>query len=248
MKQAFHPLVIGGNGHSGTRIFLEVVARSGVSCGFAPLARRSNSEDLRIIGFLNRWVEPYLYGRLDPAQMRAMKRALNFRLRVLFPIRRRPWAFKNPRHMLILPVLHEMFPGMKFIHVVRDGRDIALGNPFVASNRYLKAYLEEDELQLPPEQQMILFWGRSNERAMDYGRDVLGPNYRMVRWEDLCCNPEPVARELIRFAGGDESLTGSAAAGVKRPGSIGRWSSYPPEVRDPVVARGARWLDLFGYR
>jgi hypothetical protein len=247
MSFSAKPVVIGGNGHSGTRIFLEVLEHSGISCGFRPLARRSNSEDLRIIGFLNRWVEPYLRGQLDTAQLLHMKRALKRRLRLFFPFRRSPWAFKNPRHMLILPLLHDLFPDMKFVHVIRDGRDIALGNPFVATNRYLDAFLETGEHQLPPEQKMILFWGRSNERAMRYGREALGENYSQIRWEDLCGNPEPMSLELIRFAGGDQSRAASAARKVRKPASIGRWSSYPSEVRDPVVALGAPWLKLFRY-
>jgi hypothetical protein len=136
---------------------------------------------------------------------------------------------------------------MKFVHVIRDGRDISLGNPFVATNRYLDAFLANDELQLPPEQKMMLFWGRSNERAMKYGRARMGAHYKLMRWEDLCSNPVTQTLELIRFAGGDEALAASAAGLVRKPASIGRWRGYPAELRDAVVARGAHWLRTFGY-
>lgn len=176
-----------------------------------------------------------------------MKRAFARRLRLYFPLRRRPWGFKNPRCMLILPVLHQLFPGMKFVHVIRDGRDISLGNEFVESNRYVDAFLDGVERRLPPEQKMILFWGRSNQRAMEYGTAVLGDRYKLMRWEDLCGNPQSMAGELIRFAGGAEPVAAQASRLVESPKSIGRWASYPPDIRDPVVARGAHWLSLFGY-
>lgn len=241
------PVVVGGNGHSGTRVFIDIISRSGVFCGVRSLTKRKDSEDLRIIGLLNRWGPPYIYKTLNGKQESQMKRAFARRLRLYFPLRRRPWGFKNPRSMHILPVLHQLFPGMKFVHVIRDGRDISLGNEFVASNRYVDAYLERDERKLPPEQKMILYWGRSNQRAMEYGTAALGDRYKLMRWEDLCGNPQSMARELIRFAGGTESLAAQASRLVEKPKSIGRWASFPSAVRDPVVARGARWLSLFGY-
>lgn len=242
-----HPVVVGGNGHSGTRIFIEILGHSGLFCGIRSLTKRADSEDLRMIDLLNRWVGPFVYQRLDAQKTQQMKRAFARRLRLLFPLRQRPWGFKNPRCMLILPVLHDLFPELKFVHVIRDGRDISLGNAFVATNRYVNAFLEDHERSLPPEQKMMLFWGRSNQRAMEYGTQMLGDNYKLMRWEDLCRDPLPHADALIRFAGGSTSRAISASSLVAKPGSIGRWASYPPEVRDPVLARGRPWLSMFGY-
>ena len=241
------PVIVGGNGHSGTRIFIEIIGHSGVFCGIRSLTKRSKSEDLRMIDLLNRWVGPFVYQGLDPRAKARMKAAFGRRLRLLFPFRKRPWGFKNPRCMLILPVLHELFPGLKFVHVIRDGRDISLGNPFVSSNRYVDAYLEVHERSLPPEQKMMLFWGRSNERAMEYGTSVLRDRYVLMRWEDLCRNPLAASESLIRFAGGSEARAASASRLVASPGSMGRWTRFPAEQRDPVVARGRPWLSMFGY-
>jgi len=241
------PVIVGGSGHSGTRIFIEIIGHAGVFCGIRSLTKRKHSEDLRIIDLLNRWVTPFVFNTLDGQQEAAMMRAFARRLRLYFPLRRKPWGFKNPRCMLILPVLHQLFPEMKFVHVIRDGRDISLGNAFVSSNRYLDAFLEDDERSLPPEQKMILFWGRSNQRAMEYGTAALGDRYTMMRWEDLCLKSISMTEKLIRFAGGVQSAALSASRLVERPDSIGRWADFPPEVRDPVVARGQLWLSLFGY-
>jgi hypothetical protein len=241
------PVIVGGNGHSGTRVFIEIIGRAGVFSGVRSLTKRSHSEDLRIIDLLNRWVDPYIFKTLDEQGETEMKRAFARRLRLYFPLRHKQWAFKNPRCMLILPVLHQLFPGMKFVHVIRDGRDISLGNAFVASNRYVDAFLAADERSLPPEHKMILFWGRSNQQAMEYGTAALGDRYTMMRWEDLCLKPLPMAEKLIRFAGGVQSAALKASQLVEKPSSIGRWASFPPDVRDPVEARGRPWLSLFGY-
>ncbi len=241
------PVIVGGNGHSGTRVFIEIIGHSGIYSGISSLTKRKDSEDLRIIGLLNRWVEPYVFNALDERRAARMRRAFARRLRLYFPFRRQPWAFKNPRCMLILPVLHQLFPEMKFVHVIRDGRDISLGNAFVSRNQYVSAFLEAGEQALPPEQKMMLFWGRSNQRAMEYGTSALGDRYKMLRWEDICLEPLSLTKELIRFAGGAEVKAVSASKLVKKPRSMGRWRDFPSQIRDPVVALGRPWLDMFGY-
>ena len=241
------PIVIGGNGHSGTRVFNEILTRGGVFTGIPRLTKRRESEDLRIIGLLNRWVRPYVYSEVSAAESTEMKNAFARRLRLYFPFRSHPWGFKNPRTMLILPLLDELFPGMKFVHVIRDGRDISLGNPFAADNPLVDAFLSDDERGLAPEAKMILFWGRSNKKAYDYGQAHMQGRYLMMRWEDLCDHPDKKSAELLQFASGDVAGTETIARVVRRPKSIGRWRTFPRTTRKLVVDHGRPWLKLFQY-
>jgi hypothetical protein len=176
-----------------------------------------------------------------------MRRELALRLRLFFPLRNMPWGFKNPRTMLILPFLHEMFPDMKFVHVVRDGRDISLGNEFASRNRYRTAFLTQNEMCLSAEEAMILFWGRSNQRSMEYGRQHMPGRYLQMRWEELCADPVRKTAELLEFASCPVADAGRIARIVRKPSSIGRWMSFPERVRRNVHSRGARWLSMFGY-
>jgi hypothetical protein len=241
------PIVVGGNGHSGTRVFSEILNLGGVSTGIMHLTKRKSSEDLRIIDLLDRWVSPYVYGTLSREDMDRMKKAFSRRLRLYFPLRGRPWGFKNPRTMLILPFLDELLPNTRFIHVIRDGRDISLGNLFVTSNRYLDAFLADEEKQLPPEEKMILFWGRSNQRAMEYGTKHMAGRYLMMRLEDLCTDAISRSAELLGFASSPVSRAEEAARFVKKPKSIGRWKTFPDVMQERVNSRGSSWLRLFGY-
>ena len=38
------------------------------------------------------------------------------------------WGFKNPRALYFYPLLHLIFPAIKLVLVIRDGRDIATGD------------------------------------------------------------------------------------------------------------------------
>lgn len=226
---SFNPIVVGGSGHSGTRIFNEILTLGGVFTGVRYLTKWPDSEDLKIINLLSRWVQPYVNGDLDEGELDEMRRAFSSKLRLYFPLRGIPWGFKNPRTMLLLPFLNEMFPDMKFVHVLRDGRDISLGNEFAGKNRNTDAFLTEEERHLPSEEKMILFWGRSNQRSMDYGLQHMPGRYLQMRWEELCMNPVTKARDLLEFAGCHDVDARKIARIIKKPSSIGRWKSFPRE-------------------
>jgi len=241
------PVIVGGNGHSGTRIFAQLLEHNGIFMGIPRITRSPTSHDLYVFDLLNRWVEPYLYKRLDSGELETMRRQFRLRLRLLFPLRLHAWGWKNPRSMLMLPVYHQLFPDLKFIHVIRDGRDITVGNEFAVENPYANAFLSKTEQALSPHERMMLFWGRSNEAAMDYCREYLPDNHLFVRWEDLCKGPEPVTRQILGFVNKDLGRLESTAAMVKLPGSIGRWKKAEANLRHSVNQAGSGYLARFGY-
>ena len=241
------PIVIGGNGHSGTRIFAEILAVAKVRMGIGGLTRASMSYDLNIRGLLDRWVGPYLRKDLTTEQNASMRRQFRWRLRAYFPVRGAQWGFKNPRSMLLLPFYDELLAGMRFVHVIRDGRDVTLGNVLAGNADYISAYVRADERFTTTEESMITFWGRSNSAAEDYGRSAMGDRYLRIRFEDLCSAPAEMVPRLLEFAGADLRYVDAACARVQKPRSIGRWRTFPPEIVASVQAAGSPWLDRFGY-
>jgi hypothetical protein len=241
------PIIIGGNGHSGTRVFAQLLERGGVFVGVPRLTRARRSYDLSVQDLLDRWVSPHVFGDLAQEQWHKMEWEFRRRLRWYFPLRVMPWGFKNPRTMFLLPLWERLFPGMRFVHVIRDGRDIALGNRFATRNKYARAFLHPDEEELSPEERMILFWGRSNESTAEYGRRHLGEAYMAVRLEDLCDQPRRVTADLFDFAGCKSKRLEAAHAVVRKPASIGRWRTYEENVIERVTERGRRYLEAFGY-
>src|SRR5208283_3337534 len=49
------------------------------------------------------------------------------------------WGWKNPRSIFILPLIQSLYPDFHFVHVVRDGRDMALS---VNQNQLRKYYAD----------------------------------------------------------------------------------------------------------
>lgn len=97
------------------------------------------------------------------------------------------WADKTPPHIDHIDDLAEIFPGAKFIELVRDGRDVALsimGLPFGGNNAWTTGRR----------------WAhcvRMGEKARtERPADVL-----LVRYEDLVSSPEHEVRRVSEFLG-----------------------------------------------
>jgi hypothetical protein len=240
------PTIVGGNGHSGTRIFAEILLESDVYMGIPGLSYDRKSKDLNIRGLMNRWMKDYLLG-LDAEQSREMRRAFERRLRLLIPFRSRQWGFKNPRSMFLLPFYHQMFPDLRFIHVIRDGRDMCFGNPFVETPTYWSFVSDEEMSSLGKAERMMRFWGESNRRVKSYGETNLGDRYLRIRFEDLCNNPEPETKRIVEFIGRPLDTVPALARLVQKPKSIGRWQTYDAGDVDKVIEIGSEYLVEFGY-
>jgi hypothetical protein len=242
------PIVIGGSGHSGTRIFAQILDVNGVSMGIPRLTRHSHSYDLMQINLLSKWLIPYVRGTLGEAARARMQREFRRRLRLCFPLRTGPWGFKNPRTMLLLRFFHELFPEMRFIHVVRDGRDMSFGNTFAdPDNPHPALFLSEDEDRLSMGERMMLYWGRSNLAAREYGQNELKERYLMIRFEDLCDDPQRWTSEILRFAGRPLDRLAETQVLVRRPKSIGRWRGFDGDHVRRAIEHGQPYLEKFGY-
>ena len=96
------------------------------------------------------------------------------------------WAEKTPEYTLILDFIDELFPDARYIHVIRDGRDV------VASFRERWGYLAAIRVARG-------VWVRHVRAARDFGRRVARERYTEIRYERLVAEPERVLRELFRF-------------------------------------------------
>jgi len=118
------------------------------------------------------------------------------------------WGDKTPVYAREIPTLHRLFPSGQFIHIIRDGRDVAPSlrrtafmarSPYTAA-RYWKAHVAAARRDGPP----------------------LGPaRYLEVGYEDLLRDTETIMRRVCTFLGEpfDER--------VLTPTPLD-WRAYPP--------------------
>jgi Sulfotransferase family len=106
---------------------------------------------------------------------------------------------KTPDYVRVLPVLHRLFPGSRFVHIVRDGRDVALSALDWATERKGPGRL--DLWASEPVAACALWWLRQVEPGVRAGGS-LGPlRYREIAYETLVARPGQTLRELTWFLG-----------------------------------------------
>jgi hypothetical protein len=243
-------LLIGGSGGSGTRVLVDVLQRGGYDCG--SWLNKSN-DSVYLTNFIRRWAVPYLKAYpnpLSPLARRWMMHDLDVAMRLhaqARPVEQAQWLAKDPRSVLLLPFLAARWPGLRFLHVVRDGRDMA----FSANQNQLAAYgawlLSPAERQTIAPLQAAALWRTANLRALRFAEAHLKERYLYVQFEALCDAPEATIERILRFANGDVHVGAEAAQLVNRPKSVNRYAQQPRQLVAQIEAVAHDALVAFGY-
>jgi len=137
------------------------------------------------------------------------------------------WADCTPAHVLYMDAIKREIPSALFLHVVRDGRDVALS---LAPRGWVRP-LPWDRKD--PVLVAAWAWQRLVEVGRRLGSD-LGPAYREVAFEDLVRSPGPTLDGLSDFVGvplGLEQIGRSPVGSVLRPNTT---FADAPDQFDPV--------------
>jgi hypothetical protein len=104
---------------------------------------------------------------------------------------------KTPSYVRHLPELHGSWPEARFVHIVRDGRDVCLSVlSWKKVGKILGRYATWEE---DPVSTASLWWERKVRAGHDAGA-ALGPGlYHGMRYEELIRDPEGECRALCRF-------------------------------------------------
>ena len=236
LAPGLEPGVIGATGGSGTRVVARIVQQGGMFVG-SDLNRSLDALDFA--AFFDRWV-----GRELAPGAAAELRALVARQHE--EADGRPWGWKEPRSVYLLPFLAAELPGLRFLHVVRDGRDMAFSENQTQLRKHGDAVLgASDE---PDELRSIALWREVNLQAADFGERELGDRYLRLRFEDLCAEPGARVAEVLAFFGLEGDAERIAADEVRAPESIGRWREADPETVRALEERAGDALRRFGYQ
>lgn len=98
---------------------------------------------------------------------------------------------KTPGYVNHIGLLGRLFPEAQFVHIIRDGRDVALG------------YLDRDEWGPSTVAEAALYWRSRVSRGRSGGAAVGPSRYLEVRYEDLVEAPEKTTRHVCDFLGLD---------------------------------------------
>jgi hypothetical protein len=163
------------------------------------------------------------------------------------------WGDKTPRYVEHIPFLDRLFPTARFVHLVRDGRDVALSYANVPFGPKTVA-------------KAAALWGRRVRTGVRQGRPLGPSRYMELRYEDFVSEPEASVKKMsdfieIEFVPEMMEYTDTAPEVV-----FEKAKSYNPKVLERPTKSSRSWetdmppahvavfesvagdvLDLFGY-
>lgn len=206
------PVFVLGCGRSGTKLLYHTLLSAGgfalyhaesntfnlIGLRFGDLARRANRRDL-----LDHWLRSKLFYRsgltreeIEPRILEECRNAGDF-LRILMETIAHKqgvdrWAECTPLHLLYLPIIKKMFPDALIVHIIRDGRDVAVSLDRIG---WIKPFpWDRARKLLVP----AIFWKWIVGKGRRYGRRM-GADYLEVHYEDVVEKPRETLARIGSF-------------------------------------------------
>lgn len=165
----------------------------------------------------------------------------------------RRWADNTPFHVLYIDEIKRTIPDAQFIHMIRDGRDVAISLSRI-----------EWPICFPWDRQRRLevaglYWNWLVSLGRESGKK-LGPDYLEVHYERLLTHPDRTLARLSQFIGEDlryNDIQENAIGTVAKPNSsfpykselksIGRWKKLSDSQAESLTALQSPLLMDLGY-
>src|SRR6266550_586509 len=145
------------------------------------------------------------------------------------------WAGNTPEEILYLPLIKRTIPDALVIHVIRDGRDVALS---LSRRRYIRPFpWKKRETALGA----AIYWEWIVKKGRNFGR-MLGPDYKEICFERLVSDPRSVLSDLSSFLDQElvyDRIQRTALGSVSKPNTS--FQAESAEEFNPVE----RWRQQF---
>ena len=140
------------------------------------------------------------------------------------------WGDKTPVYTSYMDLIAQIFPTAQFIHIIRDGRDVALSmvDKWGHKEFHIDLYFAAQS------------WKRRLRKAFASAVKLGPARYYELRYEQLTADPEPLLREICHFLGEDY------LPALAEPQHLGRERIRPggfhAAVRQPPTTKqSGRW-------
>ena len=256
------PVIMFNKSHSGSRILARLMSASGLYLG----AEVNESEDaFGLLDFVRPLVEghyPDYSAVLDGSDTEWGSLAADvFRHHLSGCEPGRRWGWKLCETLYILPVLWRMFPSAYYVHLVRDGRDVAFSDHVspresfwrkvyfdtAAISRWKGMDLTDKNYRRNTHLFNARHWVNSVSVARHFGA-MIGSNYIEVKYEDLVGRPRETACWLLERIGvaPSDHVIDQFAASV-RLDAVGKFRKKPIRKQREAEAILRPTLEAFGY-
>ena len=150
------------------------------------------------------------------------------------------WGDKTPSYVKEIERLHQVFPQAKFIHIIRDGRDVYLS---LRRKKWHGTTVEE----------IAEYWCEMVNAGIESGRALGHPYYLEVAYEDLVLKSEETLTQICAFLGeeyhermlGFYKSAGTEISPLERQVKFHEKTKRPPQNSDVFRWRTEmNWIQL----
>ncbi|QFU74767.1 sulfotransferase [Halioglobus maricola] len=224
------PIAVGAVGGSGTRVIAQILADTGITMS----TPKNQSNDAL------EW--PPMRALMNNPELAGIPLTLRYRqafngLEKLLHLKRHQEGnsdgragWKVPGTHIWLEQLAAFFPQMQYIHIMRNGLDMAYSDNQQQLKLWGSLYGVEassslDEKASPED--ALEYWLRANEKVLEFGRATLGDRLHIIRFEELCTAPQATVASMLSFLQMDATIeeTHRLSSGIRRPATIDRYLS-----------------------
>jgi len=198
------PIVVMGRGHSGTRIMAWALVALGIQMGTVKTKATGDCQDRRFTGTIKKLARRTLHLPANAApnqrDLKSFQKAVHKYLEWMGNIAP-AWGWKFPETYLIGNIVAATFPNARYIHMIRDGRDLAFkmhltDDPNRGLGRTLLKYL--DAVDKPDYIQAALSWDFQVKRFGTLAAE-LGNRAYTLTFEALCRHPIVEMEKVASF-------------------------------------------------
>ncbi|MDM7953937.1 MAG: sulfotransferase [Cyanobium sp. CZS 25K] len=138
------------------------------------------------------------------------------------------WGWKEPNSHIVLDRLADRLGGMKYIHVARNGLDMAHSSNQNQLRLWGEHFLNE-RFDITP-YYSLKYWCVTHKRVLDIGKSM-GNRFLLLNYDDFCANPENGVKNLFSFLGLESFIAiPRFTTLIKPPDSIGRFKRYGTDI------------------
>jgi hypothetical protein len=145
------------------------------------------------------------------------------------------WGDKTPRYVEHISLLDRLFPESHFVHLVRDGRNVAMSYADVPFGPKTVA-------------KAASLWAQRVSKGIESGRRLGQGRYIELRYEDLVEDPSGEMKTLCSFLGIEFDPGMLEYTDRARDSMLARASRYNPHLTEAPISEVRAWQDTMPER
>jgi len=164
----------------------------------------------------------------------AIQRAINvLKYKNINAVRRVGWGWKEPNSHIYLHWLYRYYPEMKYIHLIRNGLDMAYSSNQAQLHNWGFIWgIDQERIEHEPQWASLEYWIQANRHAINVGRTMSSRKFMVLNYDHLCESPMD---ELLRLFAFLEVDIASIALDyysnkIRMPKTIGRHRQFDGSV------------------